>query len=409
VNEPINLVPKDTAKKDDFNRLRELLLGEEKRAVSQIQERLDNKRLRTEDIADVLAEAIEYAQINGKGISEPLTKPVEKAVLRSIRENPETFANILYPSILPAIRRAIQSALNQFVETTDALVAQHFSLDAVKWRLESIRTGIPFAEILIRNTMVYRVEQVLLIHNVSGLLIDSVYASDEIKRDSDAVSGMLNAIESFMHDSFNSEKDEKLNRVRLGNHIIYLAHGPRATLASVVSGAATPEYQERIRQTVEQIHSQNSDALKTFKGNTSSINGITPLLDTCLKSQYQAPSKKEGHKTIIQRSLGFGLGALFLLFVGYKIANTIEVSRVEHLVDRLNAKEGIVVYNHSKEDGQWHIHGMIDTRLKGPTINWDDFSLRENQFVFDWTRFQSMDSSDIANGHVNTVSTLFRK
>jgi len=395
-------------KKDDFDRLRQLLLGKERQTISEIEKRLDSEKLRTEEIANVLAEAIELAQKQGKRISESLTQPVEKAVIRSIRNDPETFANILYPSILPAIRRAIQSALSQFIEATDTLIEQNFSFNAIKWRIESIRTGIPLSEILIRNTMVYRVEQVLLIHNLSGLLIDSVYASNEIRRDGDAVSGMLSAIESFMHDSFKSEHDEKLNRVRLGNHIIYLAHGPSATLASVVSGVATPEYQNRMSNVVEQLHARKPDALRKFKGDKDSIADITPLLETCLTSHQKEPEKENTRKDMIGKALAFGVGGLFLLLAGYKIADTIEANRVDHLVAKLNATEGIVVYKHRKEDGQWKIHGMIDSRLKGPRIKWEDFSLRKNTITFDWTRFQSSDVPQVADNQMDIAGKLIR-
>jgi OOP family OmpA-OmpF porin len=403
---PPDTIQKETVNEEDFDLLRQILLGEEKQTISEIAKRLDNKNLRTEEIASVLAEAIELAQKRGKGISAALTEPVENAVISSVRKNPETFASILYPSILPAIRRAIQSALNQFVEATDALIAQNFSLNAIKWRIESMRTGIPLAEILIRNTMVYRVEQVLLIHNLSGLLIDSVYVNNDIRRDSDAVSGMLSAIESFMHDSFNSDEDEKLNRVRLGNHIIYLAHGPSATLASVVSGAATPEYQNRMRNVIEQLHVKKSNALRKFTGDRDGIVGVTPLLETCLKSQYQEPEKKNSHKGLINKSLAVGLGGLFLLLFGYKIAATIEASRVDQLITRLNATEGIVVYKHDKEDGQWKIRGMIDSQIKGPKIKWEDFSLRKDKITFDWTRFQSIDAARLAGNRVDATDKL---
>jgi len=268
-----------------------------------------------------------------------------------------------------------------------------------------MRTGIPLSEIMIRNTMVYRVEQVLLIHNRSGLLIDAVYADDEIKRDSDAVSGMLSAIESFMHDSFSSDKDEKLNRVRLGNHIIYLAHGPSATLASVVSGVATPEYQNRMRSVVEVLHGKKPNALRDFKGDEGGIPGVKPLLETCLKSYYKKPEKKNSHN-LVNKSLAFGLGGLFLLLAGYKIANTIEAHRVDQLIAKLNDTVGIVVYKYQKEDGQWKIRGMIDSQLQGPKIKWDDFSLRKSNISFDWTRFQSMDAPQIANIRMDTAKKI---
>lgn len=409
MNAPLKTTPLEATEQDDLERLRDLLLGKEKQAVAQIRERLADRGLRTEEIAGVLAEAIEIAQKNGEGISESLARPVEKAVVSSIKKDPETFANILYPSILPAIRRAIQAALNQFIETTDALVSQNFSLNAIKWRFESMRTGIPLAEILLRHTLVYSVEQVLLIHNRSGLLIEDVYANDAIKRDSDAVSGMLSAIESFMHDSFNSEEGEKLSRVRLGNHIVYLAHGPSATLASVVRGSATPDYPERMRSVIEKIHAKKPNALERFKGDKSSLKGITPLLDTCLKTRYKEPAGKNSDNGRIAKLIGYGLAALLLLLVGFKVMNSLEANRVDNLVGKLNARPGTVVYKHFKENGKWHILGMLDSRLKTPKIKWTDFSLKPGEIIFDWTRFQSVDSPQSSGRSLDTAGRLISK
>jgi len=169
-----------------------------------------------------------------------------------------------------------------------------------------------------------------------------------------------------------------------------------------VSGVATPEYQIRMRSVVEQLHAKKFDALRKFKGDKDGITGVTPLLDTCLKSHYKEPEKENSRKDLINKSLAFGLGGLFLLLAGYKIAGSIEANRVERLVAKLNDTAGIVVYKHRKEEGQWHINGMLDSRLKGPIIIWEDFSLRKDKVTFDWTRFQSMDAPQVANNRMDT-------
>jgi hypothetical protein len=134
--------------------------------------------------------------------------------------------------------------------------------------------------------------------------------------------------------------------------------------------------------------------------------GVTPLLETCLKSQYQEPEKKKTHKGLINKSLAVGLGGLFLLLFGYKIAATIEANRVDQLIAKLNATEGIIVYKHDKEDGRWKIRGMIDSQIKGPKIKWEGFSLRKDKITFDWTRFQSIDTARMADNRVDATDKL---
>ena len=44
-------------------------------------------------------------------------------------------------------------------------------MQGLKWRVESIRTGRPFAEIVLMHSLLYRVEQVFLIHRETGLVL----------------------------------------------------------------------------------------------------------------------------------------------------------------------------------------------------------------------------------------------
>ena len=64
------------------------------------------------------------------------------------------------------------------------------------------RTGKSFAEVVLLNTLVYRVEQVFLIHAQTGLLLQHVVADAVTAQDADMVSGMLTAIRDFARDSF---------------------------------------------------------------------------------------------------------------------------------------------------------------------------------------------------------------
>ena len=57
---------------------------------------------------------------------------------------------------------------------------------SLKWRFEAWRTGRPFAEIVLLKTLVYRVDQVFLIHKETGLLLQHVVA-DEVRAKDAAV------------------------------------------------------------------------------------------------------------------------------------------------------------------------------------------------------------------------------
>jgi len=105
----------------------------------------------------------------------------------------------------------------------------------LKWRLEAIRTKRSFAEVVLLHTLVYRVEEIFLIHTQSGILLQHVGAEANHGKDPDLVSGMLTAIQEFVKDSFNSQTGEMLDTLRMdGDHSVWIEQGPHAMLAAVI-------------------------------------------------------------------------------------------------------------------------------------------------------------------------------
>ena len=91
----------------------------------------------------------------------------------------------------------------------------------MQWRWEALRTGRPYAEIVVLRSLLYRVEQVFLIHRESGLLLQHVAARVRRRRletkDPEMVSGMLTAIQDFVHDSVSGTEGENLETIRMGD------------------------------------------------------------------------------------------------------------------------------------------------------------------------------------------------
>jgi hypothetical protein len=96
---------------------------------------------------------------------------------------------------------------------------QHLSWRSLQWRWESRRTGRPYAEIVVLRSLLYRVQQVFLIHRNTGLLLQCVTspsAEGSQIRDPEMVSGMLTAIQDFVRDSVSGAEAENLEMVRMG-------------------------------------------------------------------------------------------------------------------------------------------------------------------------------------------------
>ena len=151
-----------------------------------------------------------------------------------------------------------------------------FRFEALKWRIEALRTGRPFGEIVLMRSLRYRVEQVFLIHRETGLLLQHVARSGQGVQDSDLVSGMLTAIQDFVRDSFTGTSGKEIETIELGEFNLWIQHGPAAILAVVVSGTPPPELRFLLERTLERVHADYATPLASFQGDAAAFAACAP-------------------------------------------------------------------------------------------------------------------------------------
>lgn len=128
-------------------------------------------------------------------LAEALTPTVAAALRRTVRHEQRVWAEAFTPILLPAIRMAVTAALKDLVTTLNQVLEHSLSLRSWRWRLEAWRTGKTFGEIVLLRTLVYRVEQVLLLDRNTGLPLRSVAAAGVAPKDTGLVSAMLTALQ----------------------------------------------------------------------------------------------------------------------------------------------------------------------------------------------------------------------
>ena len=255
-----------------FTELRSLLVGPEQRQLRALQTRLEDPAAQARDVSRVLATAVEL-RTHDPHLQRALAPTIEDAITASVRRNPRPLADALFPIIGPAIRKAIAATLNGMLESLNTTLEHSLSWRSLRWRLDARRTGRPFAEIVLLNTLVYRVEQVFLIHRPSGLLLQHLRAAETEAQDADMVSGMLTAIRDFVQDSFHVAEDEGLQTLKVGDLSVWIEQGPHALLAVVVRGTAPPSLRTTLQQALEAVHAQYSDLLEPFDGDAARFEG----------------------------------------------------------------------------------------------------------------------------------------
>jgi outer membrane protein OmpA-like peptidoglycan-associated protein len=221
-------------------------------------------------------------------LAEALGPTVAAALKSSVRDEPEVWAAAFVPVLAPAIRMAVTSALVDAVETLNQVLEHALSLRSWRWRIEAWRTGRSFAEVVLLRTLIYRVEQVLLVDRNSGLLLTSVSAPGISVKDQDLISGMLIAIQDFVRDSFQLDQNENIREIRAGDFSIWVEPGPQAALVAVVRGSAPVELRERLRSAIALIHEKVGTEIRAFEGDSKSFEEICRcILEGCLQSRSQ--------------------------------------------------------------------------------------------------------------------------
>lgn len=378
---PGNKSPRKDAELDE---LRRLLLGQEQTQIAQLKERLNNPSLLVKDVGRVLPEAIKLRTSRDKEIAKALEPNIEEGLRASIKKDPKALADTLYPIMGPSIRKAISSAILGMIQSINHIIEHTFSVKGLKWRLEALTTKKPFAEVVLLNTLIYQVEQVFLIHRNTGLVLQHVVAKEVTTHAPDLISSMLTAIQDFVQDSFGVEKGESLDTLRMeGDHSVWIEQGPQAILAAVIRGTPPLDVRSVFRETLEDIHIQQSDALKSFEGDTTPFESIKNQLEYCL--QFQA--KEKTHQT--SPLLWVLLGAIVFFISIWFFSSFREHQQWEHFLVRLNGEPGIVVAATEKRSGKYYISGLRDPLASDPVKMLQEAKLKSDKAVFLWETYHS--------------------
>ena len=291
---PDERAPWEQAEAPDLAELRELILGPERRRLHELERRLDAAGLTREELAELLPEAIALRTGRDRQLARALAPTVENAIGESVRRNPRPIATAIFPVLGPAIRKAIAEALAGLAASINRALEHSLSPRGIRWRLEAWRTGVPYAQIVLKHALVYRVEQVFLIHRDTGLLLAHARAPDLPASDADLISGMLTAIRDFVADSFSPEREAGgLRRFSVGELTVMVEQGPQALIAAVVRGEAPDDLLLRLQDTLETIHLQFAGALAEFDGDTAPFAAARPLLEECLATVVATDPRAE--------------------------------------------------------------------------------------------------------------------
>ncbi|WP_392530729.1 OmpA family protein [Nostoc sp. C117] len=384
-SEGLNSNSQNSEINDELTILRSLLLDIEPTELKKLYERLKNTQIQPKDIGDMLPEAVILRSKQDKQLGEVMVSTVEEAIEVSVKQNYNVLADTLFPVIGPATRKAISTALEEMMQSMNQTLEHSLSPESFKWRLEAQRTGKSFAEIVLLRTLVYRVEQIFLIHKESGLLLQHLVTKQVVIQDPDLVAAMLTAIQDFIKDSFSVQKGDGVKSLRFGELVIWIEEGPQALIAGIIRGNPPQELRLILQKAIEKIHLNLSREIKNFTGEIEVFEASKRYLEDCLIVQYESATKKN-------YTYAWALFGAIAIACGIWSFFTIrEQIRWQSYLQKLNSQPGIIVINSKQSFGKYFITGIRDPLAVDPNILIEQTNLNPKTVISQWKPYLSLE------------------
>lgn len=254
---------------DRLELLREPLLADERRDISEVREKLalleaEFAKSADRSLLDLLREQKRRGSDEYQRCIAALQDATEGAIERSVHTNKARLAGALFPIMGPAIRSYVAEMFRGLAEDLNNSLQNATSLERIRWRFQARLSGKPFSEYVALKTANFRVEELYLIEKGTGLLVQRVTADPdhETPNDPDLMSGMLTAIRSFTRDVFGedldgdgeTDDDQELDRFSFAGRQVLIEGSPTLVLAAVVRGTPAAVVREKMRTVLEALH-----------------------------------------------------------------------------------------------------------------------------------------------------------
>lgn len=375
-----------------IDELRQIIIGSDAEVLQELKDRIESIEKRTKDVAEVLPAAIEARVKADSRLADALKEPVFSGLKTAIRKEPDVYADILYPVMAPSIRRMINQSLSSMMVTINHAISSATSVQGLKYRMESFRTGVPYADLVLRNHASFKVEHIYLIDTDTSLLIKEVHASGVDSLDGDAVSAMFSAIQSFVQDSFAGDEKSRLTDFKTehqsANQSIWIVHGPKMMLACVLSGNAPERVREKLYGALDIIHSKFANQSADFNGDVTVFEGVASYLNPLVELDEKAINVEKTSVTrfllpivIVCALLALGL----YFFERHSILSTVKFN--------LQKTPGIALTDAYWDDNKVVIEGLQDPDAVIPYDEFRKHQIEEDRVVFNTIPFRSLESS----------------
>ncbi len=314
----------------------------------------------------------------------------------AIRKSRHDIAQAVVPIVGPSIRSFVLSLLRDLTLSLNQVIEQSFTLQGLKWRYRAWQTKRPLSEIVFADTLVYRVELVVLIRKECGTHLQSAFHScgNAATRES-MISSMLSALSQFVTEAFDPKQKQELKTVTTDDLTVVLEQCGEALVAALVRGVPPPDLKIKLKGAAEEIADIYSESFADFNGDTTNFDGASATLESLLLSREKNPKKeRRGFFRSNLKAIVVLCTLLITLFVaaGYHLHNEFKTdSAVSEYLHELGTLPGLHVTRVSgnKSHG-FDVYGLKDPLQQSlPTLS-SFLPNSEIPFRFHWSPIVSL-------------------
>jgi len=294
----------------------------------------------------VIADLLERKIINSRDeMAEALAPIMGEAIKRQVSEAKDDVVDALYPVIGKTIRKSVAEAMKKLVETVNQKIDQTLRGRLFAKRVQSKITGVSKGELVLKDALPFRIEEIFLIHKSSGLLLSYISAiKAEASVDQELVSGMLTAIKDFVGEAFKTETEQELNEILYGDSKILLEMGRYSYLAVVISGVEPADFQDNLHKLSRRIHNRFFKLLRQFDGDMTKSGEIAKPMRKFLKTynvEKEATTSQKS-KSYLPRLLSIMLIIVLLIFTALKGPDYLASRKIQKTVNaKIDAIPGL--------------------------------------------------------------------
>ncbi len=286
--------------------LKQILLSDERESLSKLEQRVKEAEIDADKLTELLPRAVRQSVRQDNRLAQALGPMLVSAFRDSVKRNPQALAEAVSPIMGPAIRRSIRQTLAGMIQSLNKTLEYSLSWRGMKWRWEALRTGRSFGEVVMLNALIYKVEQVFLVHRETGLLLANAATDANAAADADLLSAMLTALRDFGQDSLGIEARGDFVSLEFSddqehqNLHLWPERGPRLILGAVVRGQPPAALHDRMRQALDTIQVEFGSDLDNFDGENQAFESAQPILESCLVTEYREDNPAA--PTLMQRA-----------------------------------------------------------------------------------------------------------